>query len=208
MRVGERMATGSEQVAIEQPASASREAPVPRLSRPRFFSAAAFTWGCMVLVATGCAHYQFGNASLFPPDIHTVYVPLFESASFRRDLGEQLTEAVSKEIEKRTPFKVVGSPAADSVLSGKIVADTKHSIVREPNNEGRDIETGLVIKVSWADRRGSPIREGQVPVPAEMVDLSQTSQLVPEYGNSSVVAMQQTMQKLATKIVDMMQVAW
>jgi hypothetical protein len=163
---------------------------------------------CVVFAAMGCASYQFGNASLFPPDIHTVYVPLFESASFRRDLGEQLTEAVSKEIEKRTPFKVVGSPNADSVLSGKIVTDTKHSIVREPNNEGRDIETGLVVKVSWADRRGAPLREGNVPVPAEMVDLAQTAQLVPEYGNSTTVSLQQTMQKLAAKIVDMMEVPW
>ena len=133
---------------------------------------------------------------------------MFESASFRRDLGEQLTEAVAKEIEKRTPFKVVGSPNADSVLSGKIVADTKHSIVREPNNEGRDIETGLVIRVSWADRRGAPLREGNVPVPAEMVNLTETTQLVPEYGNSTTVALQQTMQKVAAKIVDMMQVPW
>ncbi|HKD37640.1 MAG TPA: hypothetical protein VKB78_12600, partial [Pirellulales bacterium] len=38
----------------------------------------------------GCAGYHVGNASLFPADIHTVFVPMFESDSFRRDLGEQL----------------------------------------------------------------------------------------------------------------------
>ena len=67
--------------------------------------------GCaaaLVLLAGlgGCAGYQFGSQSLFnTPDIETVHVPVFQSSSFRRDLGEQLTEAVVKEIEKRTPVQ-------------------------------------------------------------------------------------------------------
>ena len=69
---------------------------------------------------SGCAGYQIGNQSLYPPDIHTVYVPMFESKSFRRDLGERLTEAVAKEIELKTPFKVVNDPNADSVLTGRL----------------------------------------------------------------------------------------
>src|SRR2546421_11872051 len=35
----------------------------------------------------------------------TVYVPLFRSVSFRREVQLQLTELVTKEIEKRTPYK-------------------------------------------------------------------------------------------------------
>jgi Lipopolysaccharide-assembly len=156
----------------------------------------------------GCACYHFGTDTLYPPDIHTVYVPMFESDSFRRDLGEQLTEAVCKEIERRTPFKVVGTPNADSVLTGRIKTDTKHSIVREPNNEGRVVEMGLVITVTWADRHGVVQREGTVPVPPELVTLTQTNQLIPEYGQSTVTSFQQIMQGLATKIVDMMETPW
>jgi hypothetical protein len=159
-------------------------------------------------MASGCACYHFGADTLYPPDIHTVYVPVFESDSFRRDLGEQLHEAVCKEIEKRTPFKVVGTPNADSVLTGRIKTDTKHSIIREPNNEGRVIEMGLVVSVSWADRRGVVVREGTVPVPPELVNLVQTNQLIPEYGASTVSSLQKTMQGLATKMVDMMETPW
>ena len=65
----------------------------------------------MSLLASGCAAYRFGAASLYPPDIQTVYVPVFESNSFRRNLSELLTEAVCKEIELKTPYKVVGTPA-------------------------------------------------------------------------------------------------
>jgi len=162
----------------------------------------------LAALTLGCASYHFGNDTLFPPDIHTVYVPLIESASFRRDMGEQLTEAVCKEIEKRTPFKVVGNPNADSVLIVQIANDNKQLIIREPNNEGRDIEVGLVCKVSWADRRGVPVRDGQVPLPAEMIDVAATSQVVPEYGASTVSQYEKTMQKLATQIVNLMEAPW
>ena len=69
-------------------------------------------------VLCGCAGYQIGNRTLFPTHIHTVHVPTFESISFRRNLGERLTEAVVKEIEVRTPYKVVADPNADSVMTG------------------------------------------------------------------------------------------
>ena len=83
----------------------------------------------VVISTGGCAGYRFGNNTLYASNVRTVYVPMIQSESFRTtpgiDLGERLTEAVCKEIEKRTPFKVVGDPNADSVLTARIVADTK-----------------------------------------------------------------------------------
>ena len=50
----------------------------------------------------------------------TVFV-YFKTQTFRRDLQLMLTEAVEKEIDMRTPYKVVGDPAkADSILRGVI----------------------------------------------------------------------------------------
>ncbi len=43
--------------------------------------------GSVILLA-GCASYHFGNATLFPPDISTVYVPMIESHSFRPDMAK------------------------------------------------------------------------------------------------------------------------
>lgn len=163
---------------------------------------------CVSVLLCGCAGYHVGNASLFPADIHTVFVPMFESDSFRRDLGEQLTEAVCKEIESRGPMKVVGTPNADGVLTGRIVADTKHALFREPNNEARDIEAGMAVRVSFADRRGNIIHDGQVPLPPELIDISNTAHIVPEYGSSTISAQQKIMKQLAKQIVDLMEVPW
>jgi hypothetical protein len=163
---------------------------------------------CLILAMAGCAGYHVGNASLFPPDIHTVFVPMFESDSFRHELGEQLTEAVCKEIEARGPMKVVGTPNADSVLTGRITTDTKHALFREPDNEARDIETGMVVQVSFADRRGNIVHDGQVPLPPEMIDINQTAHIIPEYGSSTVSAQQKMIKRLAKQIVDLMEAPW
>ncbi len=74
--------------------------------------------------------YQFGNRSLYSPDIRTVNVPMFKSNTLRADLGEWLTEAVVKEIELRTPYKVVSSPLADSVLTGNLFWGTTSKCLR------------------------------------------------------------------------------
>src|SRR5688500_10305880 len=77
------------------------------------------------ILFSGCAGYQVGQRSLYRPDIRTVYVPVVQSNSFRRYLGERLTEAIVKEIELKTPYKVVDSDAADSVLTVKLVSESK-----------------------------------------------------------------------------------
>ncbi len=78
-----------------------------------------------LLAICGCAGYHFGNQGLYPAEIETIHIPVFQSSSFRRDLGEQLTEAVVKEVEKRTPYRVVPDADADSVLLGRITNNGK-----------------------------------------------------------------------------------
>src|ERR1700752_1275634 len=86
---------------------------------------------------TGCAGYQVGTDSLYAPDLRTVFVPMIESESYRRDLGERLTEAVQKEIELKTPYKVVDTPDADSILSAKLLGDTRHVVVENAFDDPR-----------------------------------------------------------------------
>src|SRR6478752_10094504 len=93
------------------------------------------------LAVAGCAGYQIGRGGLYRPDVRTVHVPVAQSDSYRRYLGERLTEAVVKEVELRTPYKVVASDTADSVLSIRLVSDSKRVINNNRFNEPRDIET-------------------------------------------------------------------
>jgi len=160
-------------------------------------------------ILPGCAGYQIGRRSLYRPDIRTVHVPMIQSDSYRRYLGERLTEAIVKEVELRTPYKVVDSDAADSVLSVKLVSDTKRILANNSFSEPRDIETDFFIQTSWVDRRGDLIMSNDnVPAPPLVVNLGQQTNFVPEAGQSLVTAQQEAIQKLAQQIVGQMEMAW
>src|SRR5207342_2419967 len=103
---------------------------------------------CLILL-TGCIGYQVGTGSLYAPDVATVYVPMIESDSYRRDLGERLTEAVVKEIELKTPYKVVSTPDADSILSARLLTDTRRRVIQNGFSDPRVSETVLRAEVNW-----------------------------------------------------------
>lgn len=161
------------------------------------------------LLLCGCAGYQIGNQTLYPLEIRTVHVPVFQSNSFRRNLGERLTEAVVKEIERRTPYKVVGDPNADSVLTGRIVAENKRVLVPALTGDAREIQVGVQVEVSWCDRKGRMLRDTQpVPLPLEIADVSGTGNVVPEVGQSIATAQQEAISRVAKQIVGLMEKPW
>jgi hypothetical protein len=158
---------------------------------------------------SGCATYQFGARSLYPADVNTVYLPIFESESFRRGIGERLTEAVAKEIELKTPFKVVGDPNADSVLAGTIVGDSKRVTIRTNTDFNRAVETRLQVQVRWANRRGDLMRAEQlIEVPLELQSIRSDGRLFPEVGQSLSTGQQQAIDSMAQQIVAMMEAPW
>ena len=158
---------------------------------------------------TGCASYQVGARSLYAPDVTTVYVPMVESNSFRPDLGERITEAIVKEIELKTPFKVVDTPDADSILSARLIGDTKRVTIENPNDDPRVLELNLSAEVAWLNRRREPLRPpATIMLPPELLPFGNTSTLIPEGGQSVATAQQQAIQRLAQQIVSSMEEPW
>ncbi|HUY34595.1 MAG TPA: LPS assembly lipoprotein LptE [Pirellulales bacterium] len=173
-------------------------------------TACAFDFAVLALwcgFASGCAGYHVGAASLYPPDVHTVYVPVIVSLSYRRYLGERLTEAVVKRIEEVTPFKVVHypPPRADSVLTCQIVSESKSMVMTSPTSEMREGQIAFQITVTWTGRNGSELKQDTaVPLPT----INQSSNMFPELGQSITTSQQQTIDKLAKQIVGMMETPW
>jgi hypothetical protein len=157
----------------------------------------------------GCAGYQIGSRSLYRPDIRTVHVPMAQSDSFRRYLGERLTEAVVKEIELKTPYKVVDADSADSVLSVRLRSDSKRVLAENRFDEPRDIEADFFLQVSWIDRRGDIIMShDDIPAAPLLLNIGQSANFVPEAGQSLATAQQESIQRLAEQIVGQMELAW
>lgn len=158
----------------------------------------------------GCAGYQLGTHSLFRPDIHTVHVPMFESDSFRRNLSEWLTEAVVKEIEQRSPYKVVADPnTADSILIGRLVSDTKTVLAETVNDDARNIKVDFVLQVSWHDRRGDAIVPNSTFSLAQQgFTVAEDGTFIPEAGQSLVSAQQRVITQIARQVVAQMEAGW
>lgn len=165
---------------------------------------------CWIAILGGCATYQFGSRSLFRADIQTIHVPPVESQSFRRNLGEALTEALIKEIELSTPYKVANSSEADTVLRGRIVWDGKQVLAENVNDNPRDIDLNLAVEFTWFDQRGNQVIEPvTVPVPALVMATGLGQSFAPEAGQSLVTAQHEALRKLAREIVTQMEsAAW
>jgi hypothetical protein len=134
---------------------------------------------------------------------------MFQSDSYRRNLGERLTEAVMKEIEAKSTFKVVSNPNADSVLIGRITSETKRVAVENRFDDPRELDIDLQVEVRWIDRHGGVIREFEpIRYSPEVVGVGGSAPLFPEVGQSVATAQQLAMQRIAEQIVGMMELPW
>lgn len=158
------------------------------------------------LFPAGCG-YNVGAP--FNPEIRSVHVPIFKSSSNRRFLEYQLTEAVQKQIQQRSHFRLVKDSDADTRLTGKIVDLRKSALGQTQNSDARELQVNLQVQVVWEDARtGEILREQRVPLPPEMLQLAAQAEFAPEVGQSLATADQAAIDRLARNIVDMMEMPW
>jgi hypothetical protein len=186
----------------------------------------------LALVLSSCesgGHFTlFGYTTRpnYDPNIHTVYVPMFKNLTFYRGLEFQLTAAVVREIEAKTPFKVVSNcDTADTELLGTIISYNKNVLVVNQNNEVREAETTLGVEVVWRDRRTGdilsqprrpppppPLSPDTPPPPTPPLQppvlVQSIGHFIPELGGSLASAQAENVNKLAIQIVSMMEKPW
>ncbi|MFO0908551.1 MAG: LPS assembly lipoprotein LptE [Isosphaeraceae bacterium] len=164
--------------------------------------AVALALATVTLATSGCGYTL---RAPFDPEVQTVYVPIFRSISFRRDVNLMLTELVQKEIERRSTFKVVGTPdGADTILDGTINFADKNIVVENPFNLPRQLTATLNATVNWT--HNPPTAEELAPGHATIV--AESVNFVPEIGETSETAFYRACQALAKQIVDMMESPW
>ncbi|MFN7875128.1 MAG: LPS assembly lipoprotein LptE [Pirellula sp.] len=163
----------------------------------------------LVTLIVGCAGYRFGNRSLYRNDIRTIHVPVVRSDSFRPELGVLMTEAIQKEIERRTPYKLSEFATSDSVLNCRITADSKRVTAETPTDESRLLQSVMSVEVQWVDRRNVPLIETRfLPNGETTFYFADNENFVPEAGQSIATANQRLAERLANHIVDQMETRW
>src|SRR3954447_9094481 len=91
---------------------------------------------------TGCGYQHNGQvdtsgktsykwSSLYREDINTVAVPIFANKDFRRGVEFRLSEAVVKQMEAHTPYRVDPRARAGTILEGEIVSVDLSTLSRD-----------------------------------------------------------------------------
>ncbi len=158
----------------------------------------------IMLVGTMLSGCGYTMRAPFDKSVKTVFVPVFRTQSYRRDLNLNLCEMVQKEIMQRSPYKVVGRPeGADTILEGTINFADKNIVVENPFNLPRELSATVSVVVKWTH---NPPTEAEKSKPPTTV--SETVNFVPEVGESALTAFYRVNQRLAAQIVDMMEQPW
>lgn len=164
---------------------------------------------CVCFLASGCSVYQYGNDALFPVGIRTVHVPIARNDTYRHDLGVQLTDALVKEIETRTPYKVTSDPNADSILRVKVVGETKNVLTETDNDDPRALDASVSVQADWISRNGQPLMQNSIANGgSEPIGFSQSIRMVPEAGQSIATSTQAAIEDIAGRIVSQMESRW
>jgi hypothetical protein len=158
----------------------------------------------LALTLAGQAGCGYSLRAPYDTNVRTIFVPPFRSVSFRREVQLQLTELVQKEIEKRTPYKVVGNiEEADTILEGTINFADKNIMVENPSNLPRQLIATMQVTVNWVHNPPLDYEKTREPTL-----ISDTVYFAPELGETTLTAFYRVNQDLATQIVDMMEEPW
>jgi hypothetical protein len=160
-----------------------------------------------VLFLAGCSSNPttgYSTASLYDQQFNSVCVPIFENETMSKNMEFMLTDAVVKQIQARTPYRVLGDTHADTMLTGTIT-DIKLSAISRSRTTGLDNEMLITatINFEWLN-----LRTGKRILGRER--FSSTALFIPSQPSSEPIEMGQfaLVQQLSSDIVDQLQAAW
>ena len=104
----------------------------------------------LIVVLSGCG---YSTRSLHQTGVRSVYVPIFDNHTFRRELEFFLTEAVKNEILYKTNYKIAPKGRADTILNGEIVEFRERVLTEDTDDNVTETRVFVYVNVRWVDRR-------------------------------------------------------
>ncbi len=146
----------------------------------------------------------YSSASAWPSEYRSVSVPMIANRTYARELPAQLTEAIVKQIEATTPYKVTGQGAADTLLRGTITDVRLQEISKSlVTGLGEEVAVRVTLDYEWLDlRTGRPIVARNGYVGTAVFTPSRPTHEPLELAGFEVV------RQLAREIVDSLQGEW
>ena len=152
-----------------------------------------------LLPMLGCAYNQ---GSLIRKDLQTVYIPIFGNDAFERGLEFDLTEALVKEIQRKSGLTIVSDPSrAQTELKG-LIFDFERNVLNENSIDlVRELQITVTLRFTWTDleRRKMLVQEPY---------FRETAQARFEIGDTVEDATEEALRKIAQRIVERLESSW
>lgn len=146
----------------------------------------------------------YSSSTLYSKQFSSVAVPIFNNNTMNRNLEFMLTDALIKEIQSRTPYRVVGEQYADTLITGTIKSVDLQTL-SQSRTTGLDNEVLIktVIDFEWINLNSGDRIVGRG-------NFSSSSLFIPSRPSSEPMEMGQfaVVEQLASDIVDQMQTSW
>ncbi len=155
-------------------------------------------WAVGLALLAGCG---YSAKPMTPPNVRTVYVPIFDNRTFRRGLEFELTKAVKDQLLFRSDLRLARKEYADTELLGEIV-DVDENVLTEDLRDDI-VETGVTVTVHiiWKDLRTNRIL-------LERKNLSETARFIVTRGENKGAATKEAFHDLAERIVELLVDPW
>ena len=179
---------------------------IARICILRSFALLAAT--CVMLHALqGCASTPddgYAAASPFPTKYRTVALPIFRNASYMRGFELDLADALVKQVEQSTPYKVQSEATADTVLRGTITSIDMVELSKDPSTGlANEMMVRMRVNYEWVD-----LRSGERIVAKDAVE--SCALFVPSYPAREGLELGRfaAVEQLARELVAAMQSKW
>ncbi len=150
----------------------------------------------------GCGYRMAGSRGLYTDQVNTVAVPTVTNETLSRSDTAQLTSALVRQLEARTPYRVASVEEADAMLEVTITDARRRTTSRDRFHALPNEQLYVVLAdVVWKD-----LRTGEELLRLE--NFEQTSVLYPTLGESDFFASQEAAEELAAGIVEAMGGDW
>lgn len=127
------------------------------------------------LAAAGCGYRTAGHTVNLPQNVHTIAIPGFVSQSQTFRIEQLITEAVVREFNTRTQFRVIHEARADAdaVLKGTVLSASATPLAYD-SKTGRaaSVLVTVSMQVTLTDRQGKVLFQNPAYLFHEQYELS------------------------------------
>lgn len=118
----------------------------------------------LFIPVAGCGYHTLGAATHLPPDVRTLQIPVFATRTDTSGAETAMTEAVIREFETRSRFRVTADPRpeSDAVLHGTILKQATTPLTyNSATQQTSSFVITIVASVTLTARDGTVLYENK-----------------------------------------------